>query len=153
MASSTSRPWGQNAGLRKYHADPDAEDPDVELAFFGTEGYTGDREGLAILTTGPETGYLVSTDQIEGGSRYLLYAREGTPADTHDHSTVIAVLEGSADDTDGIEAVPGAFGPEFPNGLLVAMNSTRRRFLLFNWPTDAPGDLMAPGDSVTERSS
>ena len=34
---------------------------------FGKTGYMDDREGLAIYATGPETGYLVSTDQILGG--------------------------------------------------------------------------------------
>jgi 3-phytase len=33
-------------GIRKYHADPDAPEADVELAMFGTGGFTEDREGI-----------------------------------------------------------------------------------------------------------
>ena len=111
----------ETTGIRKYHADPDKPEASRELALFGTSGYTGDREGLAIYRTGPRTGFLVSTDQILGGSRYLLYPRAG------DQSRVIAVPQGSADATDGIEVGPG---------ILIAMNSVPRNFLIFRWPMD-----------------
>ena len=39
-------------GIRKYHADPDAPKAAQELAAFGLSGYQGDREGLAIYSTG-----------------------------------------------------------------------------------------------------
>ncbi len=39
-------------GIRKWHADPDHADAARELAVFGTEGYAGDREGLAIYAPG-----------------------------------------------------------------------------------------------------
>src|SRR5262245_43991577 len=109
----------ESTGIRKYHADPDHRDAAQELALFGSTGYKGDREGLAIYATGPETGYLVSTDQIPGGSRYFLYSREG------DQSQPIGVLQGSADATDGIEVAPG---------ILIAMNSRPKTFLIFAWP-------------------
>ena len=56
------------AGIRKYYADPDAENAGKELAYFGREGYQGDREGLALVARPDGEGYLVSVDQIEGGS-------------------------------------------------------------------------------------
>ena len=34
-----------------------------ELAVFGTTGFIGDREGLAILATGDRTGFIVAGDQ------------------------------------------------------------------------------------------
>jgi 3-phytase len=122
------------AGIRKYHADPDHPDAANELAFFGRTGYQGDREGLAVVLTGEGSGYLISTDQIEGGSRYYLYRREGTSADPHDHSEVVAVIEGGADDTDGIEATTASLGPLFPHGIMVTMNSGPKNFLFFAWP-------------------
>src|SRR5262249_45552070 len=116
----------EGAGIRKYYADP--EKGTAELALFGTTGYRGDREGLAIYGD-----YLISTDQIEGGSRYFLYFRNGTRANPHDHSRVAAIIEGGADATDGIEATSTPLGPAFPHGLLVTMNSGPKNFLYFAW--------------------
>lgn len=121
------------AGIRKYHADPDVADAQRELALFGQSGYSGDREGLALYAVDDRTGYLISTDQIEGKSRYLLYRREGGPAGPHDHAKV-GVFEGLADSTDGIEAVAMHLSPALPRGILVAMNSSSRNFLVFVWP-------------------
>jgi 3-phytase len=124
----------ERMGVRKYHADPDAADAQSELALFGQDGYSGDREGLAIYAPDDRTGYLISTDQIEGKSRYLLYRREGGPAGPHDHKQPAAVFESSADSTDGIDAASVSFGPELSRGILVVMNSGPRNFLIFPWP-------------------
>ena len=123
----------EDVGIRKYHADPDHPLARKELALFGRAGYEGNREGLAIYATGKGKGYLISTDQVKGNSRYLLYRREGTAADPHDHSGVVAVIEGGADSTDGIEAVSQALGRAWPKGMLVAMNSAGKNFFLYNW--------------------
>ncbi len=120
-------------GVRKYHADPNRPDANRELGRFATAGYQGDHEGLAIMPTGRGKGYVISTEQIKGGSRYHVFTRDGSPGDAHNHREV-AVIQGGADDTDGIEAAAGSFGPRFPNGLLVVMNSKDRNFLLLPWP-------------------
>ncbi|MCS7044610.1 MAG: phytase [Bryobacteraceae bacterium] len=133
----------EDVGLRKYHADPDHPLAAKELAFFGRQGYQGNREGLAIYATAKGKGFLISTDQIRGNSRYLLYRREGTAADAHDHSEVVAVLEGGADATDGIDATARPLGRAFPRGLLAAMNSSGKNFLLFNW-SDIDAALRRP---------
>lgn len=122
----------EGAGIRKYHADPDHPDAGKELALFGRSGYRGDREGLAIYKSGGG-GFLISVDQIPGGSRYLLYRREGSAKDPHDHSEVVAAIEAGADSTDGIEATSSALGPEWPQGLLVVMNSGAKNFLYVPW--------------------
>jgi 3-phytase len=122
------------AGVRKYYADPDHPDAARELAFFGQTGYEGDHEGLAIYATSAREGYLISTDQIEGRSRYFVYRREGTLVNLHDHSEVLAVIEGGADSTDGIEVTPVPLGPRYPHGLLAAMNSASKNFLFYAWP-------------------
>jgi 3-phytase len=116
----------EGAGVRKYHADPDAAGAAKELALFGTSGYRGDREG-------ERTGFVVSTDQIPGGSRYLLYRREGAAGNPHDHDEVAGIIEGGADATDGIEICSAPLGPRFPLGLLVAMNSGSKNFLYYGW--------------------
>lgn len=120
-------------GVRKYHADPNAANAGQELATFARTGYQGDHEGIAIIATGPRTGYIVSTEQIGGGSRYHLFPREGAPGSPHQHVEA-AVFQGTADDTDGIEATHLPLGGAFPNGALVAMNSRGRNFLLFPLP-------------------
>ena len=83
-------------GIHKWHADPDHPRAAVELARFGTEGFQADREGIAIHARAGGTGHIVCTDQLEGSSRYLLYRREGTPEDPHDHSEVVKVFQGGA---------------------------------------------------------
>jgi 3-phytase len=100
---------------------------------FAQEGFQGDREGIAIYAGKGGTGYIVCTDQIVGDSAYHLFPREGSGANPHDHSQRVATIRGGADETDGIEVTSAPLGPGFPQGLLVAMNSVGRNFLIYNW--------------------
>jgi 3-phytase len=118
-------------GIRKYHADPNHPEAARELAVFGTSGFLGDREGLAIYSTGERTGFIVASDQIPNGSRTKLYPREGTPGNPHDHPEVRTVPTVS-DGTDGLETTSRAL-PGFPRGLLAMMNADGRNFLLYDW--------------------
>ena len=58
----------------------------------GRDGYQGDREGLAIYSTPNGGGYLVSSDQIPGGTRVMIYARNGSARGPHDQPLVAARL-------------------------------------------------------------
>ena len=109
--------------IRKWHADPDHPRASAEVATFGRDGFTANREGIAI-----QKDYIVCTDQIAGGSQYRLYRRKG------DQTSPVAILRGSADSTDGIEVVSQRMGPLFPRGFLIAMNSSGKNFLMFPWP-------------------
>jgi 3-phytase len=120
-------------GIHKWHADPDRPDAGRELAHFARSGFRGDREGVAVYAVPDGTGYIVCTDQLERDSEYHVYSREGEPGNPHDHSREIAVYRGGADATDGIEITSAALGPTLPHGVMVAMNSGRRNFLLFRW--------------------
>jgi 3-phytase len=120
-------------GIHKWHADPDHPEASRELAQFGREGFRGDREGIGIYAREGGAGYVIATDQVEGNSRYLIFRREGRPGDPHDHSELVKVVRGGADATDGIEVTSAALGPRFPYGLLVAMNSSGKNFLVFAW--------------------
>jgi len=119
-------------GIRKYHADPDNPEAARELAVFGREGYQADREGLATHARPGGAGFIVSVDQIEGGSTLRLFRREGTPGDPHDHREVVHTVATTADATDGLE-VTSASLPGFPEGLVVLMNSRGRNFHLYGW--------------------
>jgi len=123
----------ERAGIRKYRADPEAPDADRELALFGRTGYQGDREGLGVYALSGGKGYIVSADQLRGDSVLHVYKREGEPNDPHDHSRVLLSFRGGADETDGLDVSSGPLGPEFPDGMLVVMNSASRNFLLFRW--------------------
>jgi 3-phytase len=123
--------------IHKWHADPDHAEAAQELAVFGLDGYRLDREGLGLWTRPDGTGYLVSTDQIPGGSVYKLYRREGDAAGPHVH-TVVAEASTTADETDGLEVTSVSL-PGFPKGLVVAMNSGPRNFALFSWERLFPG--------------
>ena len=119
-------------GIHKYHADPDRPDAGRELAHFGLISFAADREGIAIYARDEKTGYIVCTDQLDGNSEFHVYRREGAPGNPHDHTELLKVFSGSSDATDGIEITAAAL-PGFPHGLMVAMNSAPKNFLLYRW--------------------
>jgi 3-phytase len=118
-------------GLHKWHADPDRADASSELAHFARDGFSGDREGIAIYVRPEGAGYIIATDQLPGNSGYHVYKRDadGRPREY----PVARVFSGGADSTDGIEVTSRSLGPEFPGGLFVAMNSSARNFLFYRW--------------------
>ena len=70
----------------------------------------------------------MSVDQLPRESIFHIYKREGEPGRPHDHSAVLLSFKGGADGTDGLDVSSAALGPQFPDGLLVAMNSASRNF-------------------------
>jgi 3-phytase len=122
----------EDTGIHKWQADPDAPGADRELALFATAGYRADREGIGIYTRPDGTGYILSVDQLPAQSVLHLYRREGEPGRPHEHQEVAAFAIG-ADSTDGIDVVSSPLGAQFPDGLLVAMNSGPRNFLFYRW--------------------
>lgn len=123
----------EDHAIHKWHADPDNPAASTELAVFGTEGYQSDREGIGIYALTNGTGYLVSVDQLPGESIFHVYKREGEPGRPHDHQVSLGTFRIGADSTDGLDVTAAALGRDFPRGLLVAMNSTSRNFLLVSW--------------------
>lgn len=123
----------EGSGIHKWHADPDHLAAGRELAHFGRTEFFGDREGIAIYARPDGTGYVICTDQLAGNTHYHIYKREGGAAGPHDHSQLLKCVRGGADSTDGIEVTATPLGARFPSGLLVAMNSGPRNFLLFRW--------------------
>jgi len=116
-------------GVRKYLADPAAEDAEDELATFGREGFARDREGIAIYRFPDGTGYLIVSDQQ--AQTFQVFPREGLPGQPHTHP-VLATLRLAALETDGCEVTSHSLSPNFPGGLFVAM-STDRTFHFYAW--------------------
>jgi myo-inositol-hexaphosphate 3-phosphohydrolase len=75
----------------------------------------------------------VSTDQLKGDSKYHVYKREGEAGRPHDHSQLLFVSHSGADETDGLEVSSTPLGADYPNGIIIAMNSSARNFLLYRW--------------------
>lgn len=126
-------------GIHKYFADPDAPKADNKLTEFAREGWKGDHEGIAIYKTGLATGYIVCTDQIEGDSIFTVYPREGSKTGGVDDHQPLARFTLLADDTDGIEITSANLGKDFPSGLMVAMNSGTKNFVVADWRKIAEG--------------
>jgi 3-phytase len=121
-------------GIHKWHADPDHREAGRELAHFARSGFRGDREGIAIYALAGGRGYIVCSDQLGEDSEFHVFAREGTEENPHDHSREIAVLRGGADATDGLEITSRSLGADLPHGVMIAMNSGPKNFLVYQWP-------------------
>ena len=113
-------------GIRKYSADPEGPEANREVAVFGKTGFPEDREGLGLYATGPKAGFILCSDQREGGSYLRVFPREGDV-----HAEIMAIPT-KADGTDGIEVVSSSF-PGFPKGFVVMMNSSAKNFLVYPW--------------------
>ncbi len=134
-------------GVRKYQADPDAVDADVELALFATDGFADQREGISIYTVDDGTGYILVSDQQ--GNTFRIYTREGSPGNPHDHRFVKSVAV-STNESDGSEVTSAVLDPRFPSGLFVAM-SDNRTFQYYSWDDLAGDDLVkAPNGIVAD---
>lgn len=126
----------EQVGVRKYFADP--EKGDEELALFATEGFADDHEGISIYAAADGKGYILVSDQ--GANKFWIFLREGTGDNPHDHQ-VVKVVDASTVSSDGSEMVNYPLGPDFPNGLFVAM-SEGKTFHLYRWEDIAATDLM-----------
>ena len=59
---------------------------------------------------------------------------------------------GHADATDGVDVTSAALGPDFPDGLVVAMNSSGRNFRFYRWQDIAGGATRPRADVLGGRS-
>ncbi len=134
----------ENYGIRKYHADPAADDADEQLAVIGLDGFAEDREGISIYRTGTGTGYILISDQQKNAFR--IYRREGEAGKPHTH-TFLKSIDVSAIESDGSEVTNAALGPQFPNGLFVAM-SNGKVFHYYSWDDIAGTDLKRAPNGV-----
>ncbi|MES2605673.1 MAG: phytase [Pseudomonadota bacterium] len=108
-------------GIRKYQADPLAEDADEQLAEFGRTDFARDHEGLSIYKRTDGTGYLLASDQQS--DQFNIYAREGSATNPHEHE-LLARVKLSTLESDGSDIVSQTL-PGFAGGLFVAMSTDK----------------------------
>ncbi|MDG6078939.1 phytase [Erythrobacter litoralis] len=97
-----------------------------------------DLEGLAIITEGQREGWLYASSQ--GDSTYMRYRLPAvTPAGRF---RVAEGTYGRTEETDGIEAKRGDFGPMFPRGIFVAQDGQNGR--------EAQNFKLVPLDAIEE---
>jgi 3-phytase len=133
----------EQAGIRKYRADPDAPDASVELALFGQDDFLADSEGISVYAVDSTTGYILVSDQQ--ADLFRIYRREGEPGFPHEHLLLKTVaLATSA--SDGSEVSARTLSTRFPGGLFIAM-SDDRRFQFYSWEQIAK----APGVQLLSR--
>lgn len=132
----------EQVGVRKYYADPDNPDADKELGIIYTQDYWEDNEGISIYPLDEKSGYILVSDQ--SANRFRIYTREGTPAvvdleDPEDNEPanphlhkLIKIVNVSTNNSDGSEVTNVNLGPNFPNGIFVAM-SDDKTFHIYSW--------------------
>jgi 3-phytase len=136
----------EQVGIRKYYADPDAKDANVQLGFISTTDYLEDNEGISIYEVDDNTGYILVSDQ--SANRFRIYTREGTPADPeeelaaepHNHK-LVKIVNVMTNKSDGSEIVNVQLNNKFPGGLFVAM-SDNKTFQYYSWADIAGKDLL-----------
>ncbi|QGY80822.1 phytase [Sphingorhabdus lacus] len=112
----------EDVGLWKFDAAPDAPVTATALAKADGKEIVMDAEGVALAPEGADGGYLLVSSQ--GDNAYAVYR---LPAVTYVGRFRIGdgALDG-VQETDGIELMPGDFGPAFPDGLFVAQDGDNR---------------------------
>jgi 3-phytase len=137
----------ETAGVHKYLADPDAPDANVELAFFGTDGFTQDQEGISIYKIDDGTGYILVSDQQ--ANTFRIYRREGEPGNPHNHQ-LIKVVRVSTNESDGSDVTSTVLDERFPSGFFVAM-SDDQTFHYYSWDDIAGDDLVRAPNGVAVK--
>ena len=117
----------EGVGVRKYHAHPDSGD--TELALFAQAGFADDHEGISLYAQPGGAGYILVSDQ--GANTFHAYPRAGMPGAPHQHPE-LWVVRVATRESDGSETIARPLGPDFPQGLFVAM-STDKTFHLYRW--------------------
>lgn len=101
-------------GVWKFQAEPDQPTDGKLIAKVGEHGLTADAEGVTILKTGRDDGYLVVSSQ--GSNEFKVYDLRAS------HKFIRSFSVAGATDTDGIDICNTNLGPLFPRGLFALHN-------------------------------
>jgi 3-phytase len=108
----------EDVGLWRFDADPAAPTTPTSIAKVDGRTLVADAEGLALAPAGRRGGFLIVSSQ--GDNAYTLYR---LPEASYAGRFRIAggAIDGTSE-TDGVDLMPGDFGPAFPDGLMVAQD-------------------------------
>jgi len=110
----------ETVGVWRFDARPDAPVTGQMIAAADGERIVADVEGLALAPEGDKDGgYLIVSSQ--GDHAYALY-RLSDDSYVGRFRITAGDSIGSTEETDGIDFVPGDFGPDYPGGLFVAQD-------------------------------
>lgn len=127
----------EDVGIWRFGADAGAATTGTLVAATDGKQLVADVEGLAIVRSGTRS-LLVASSQ--GDNAYAVF---DVPADPATQLPLVGRFRiaagrfGATSETDGIELVPGDFGPNFPEGLFVAQDGENaplaQNFKLVGW--------------------
>ncbi len=139
----------EDTAIHKYYADPAMPNESIASFAFAADGYSRDREGIALYTCDDGTGYLMVVDQGAASEKvasiFRIYERQG------DNKLVktVALLDRDGEplwDDDGVEAVATPVLPDFPHGFVVAHDGANSTYPVYDWRDIAGDDLSLCGE-------
>lgn len=125
----------EDVGLWRIDADPAGSSTPQPFARVDGRTLAADAEGVALAPAGATGGYLVVSSQ--GDSAYAVYRLpDGRYMGRFRIGAGPSGVDGTSE-TDGIEIALGGFGPDFPEGLMVAQDGDNapeaQNFKLVSW--------------------
>ncbi len=123
----------EDAGIWRFSAARDGSTQGAMVAPIDNRRLVADVEGLAIVREAGGTEYLIASSQ--GDNAYAVWT---LPEMAYvGRFAITAGSFGAASETDGIAAVPGDFGPDYPGGLFIAQDGDNapaaQNFKLVPW--------------------
>ncbi len=128
----------KEAGVRKYSADaatPHANHELNRLGGFNGSGFQGSLTSLGLFVTPGERGkgFIVMVDRREKSSAIKTYKREGEIDSPHEQTKVVEEIVFDVDNPGGIDITSMPIKNEFPEGVIVMANASKRNFRVFSW--------------------
>jgi 3-phytase len=125
----------ETVGIWRYAAEPESGAERTMVAAVDGKDLVADIEGLTLAPVGENGGYLVAS--IQGNSTFALIALPDEKLVAHFRITESAGVD-AVSGTDGVAVTTGDFGPNFPNGVLVAQDDenaggTAQNFKIVSW--------------------
>lgn len=127
----------ETKGIWRYGAEPDTGAERVMIAPVDGKDIVEDIEGLTLAQSGETGGYLVAS--IQGNNTFALISLPGEKLTARFRiaGNAAAGID-SVTGTDGVAVATGDFGPDFPQGVLVAQDDeneggTAQNFKIASW--------------------
>lgn len=139
----------EDAAVRKYYAEPTMPVEAISSFAFAEDGYSRDREGLALYNCTDGTGYLLVVDQGDASEQIpsiiRIYEREG------DNKLVktVALLDRDGNpmwDQDGVGASSTPILPQFPHGVVIGHDGENSTYPIYDWRDIAGSELKVCGE-------